>query len=112
MSLLIQFLTQIRGFARAQDGGQLRSWLQVEPTANPQYHSLAQELRTQFRQRDSTLLEKTIEKCLPEEDDVPEGQATPWPGLVTFMKDYLLFWRDVNFDDLLRAHQLLSGLVK
>lgn len=43
---------------------------------------------------------------------MPEGQATVWPGFVAFMKDYMAFWRDVNYDDLLGAHQLLSGLVK
>ncbi|GKT59214.1 PCI domain-containing protein [Colletotrichum tofieldiae] len=121
MSLLIQFLTQIRTFVRAQNSDELRNWLLVEPNANQQYHALASELKTQFRSSPhtngsgggstSTALENTIEKCLPEEDDVPEGQGSPWPGFVTFMKDYMLFWRDVDYDDLLGAHTLLSGLV-
>ncbi|KAJ0158583.1 PCI domain-containing protein [Colletotrichum tanaceti] len=121
MSLLIQFLTQIRTFVRAQNSDELRNWLLVEPTANQQYHALASELKTQFRSPPhanggsgagtSTALENTIEKCLPEEDDVPEGQGSPWPGFVTFMKDYMVFWRDVDYDDLLGAHTLLSGLV-
>ncbi|EEY18246.1 conserved hypothetical protein [Verticillium alfalfae VaMs.102] len=97
MTLLIEFLTQIRAFVRQQNGDELRNWLL---------------LRTGFRQQDSTALEQTIERCLPEDDDVSEGEATPWPGFVTFMKDYLLFWRDVDFDNLLAAHTLLSGLVK
>ncbi|KAF6837058.1 cop9 signalosome complex subunit 12 [Colletotrichum musicola] len=113
MALLLQFLTQIRQLVRAQNSDELRNWLLVEPNANQQYHQLAAELRTQFRSRDNSSggLENTIEKCLPEEDDVPEGQGSPWPGFVTFMKDYMLFWRDVDFDDLLGAHTLLSGLV-
>ncbi|TQN74794.1 Acetyl-CoA acetyltransferase, partial [Colletotrichum shisoi] len=100
---------------------ELRNWLLVEPNANQQYHALASDLKTQFRSPShanggsgagtSTALENTIEKCLPEEDDVPEGQGSPWPGFVTFMKDYMLFWRDVDYDDLLGAHTLLSGLV-
>ncbi|OHE94321.1 PCI domain-containing protein [Colletotrichum orchidophilum] len=121
MSLLIQFLSQIRTFVRAQNIDELRNWLLVEPNANQQYHALANELRTQFRSSRhgvngsngaaSTALESTIEKCLPEDDDVPEGQGSPWPGFVTFMKDYMVFWRDVDYDDLLGAHTLLSGLV-
>ncbi|KAF6814176.1 cop9 signalosome complex subunit 12 [Colletotrichum sojae] len=103
----------IRQLVRAQNSDELRNWLLVEPNANQQYHQLAAELRTQFRARDNSSggLENTIEKCLPEEDDVPEGQGSPWPGFVTFMKDYMFFWRDVDFDDLLGAHTLLSGLV-
>ncbi|PNH42378.1 hypothetical protein VD0004_g4884 [Verticillium dahliae] len=111
MTLLIEFLTQIRAFVRQQNGDELRNWLLVEPNASQTYHNLAAQLRTGFRQQDSTALEQTIEKCLPEDDDVSEGEATPWPGFVTFMKDYLLFWRDVDFDNLLAAHTLLSGLV-
>ncbi|KAF3811635.1 hypothetical protein GCG54_00001964 [Colletotrichum gloeosporioides] len=109
MALLVQFLTQIRTFVRAQNSDELRNWLQVEPNAHQQYHQLAAELRNQFRSGSG--LEDTIEKCLPEEDDVPEGQGSPWPGFITFMKDYMLFWRDVDYDDLLGAHTLLSGLV-
>ncbi|KAM0325536.1 hypothetical protein ACHAQA_007523 [Verticillium albo-atrum] len=111
MSLVIEFLTQIRVFVRQQNGDELRNWLLVEPNASQTYHNLSAQLRNGFRQQDSTLLEQTIERCLPEDDDVAEGEATPWPGFVTFMKDYLLFWRDVDFDNLLAAHTLLSGLV-
>ncbi|KAG7124880.1 Acetyl-CoA acetyltransferase like protein [Verticillium longisporum] len=102
---------RIEAFVRQQNGDELRNWLLVEPNASQTYHNLAAQLRTGFRQQDSTALEQTIEKCLPEDDDVSDGEATPWPGFVTFMKDYLLFWRDVDFDNLLAAHTLLSGLV-
>jgi nuclear mRNA export protein PCID2/THP1 len=109
MPLVLDFLTQIRNFIRAQNGDELRAWLQVEPNSPQQYHNLASELRSQFRQQG---LDNIVERTLPQEDDVPEGQATVWPGFVAFMKDYMAFWRDVNYDDLLGAHQLLSGLVK
>ncbi|KAF4974200.1 hypothetical protein FZEAL_8878 [Fusarium zealandicum] len=109
MPLVLDFLTQIRKFIRAQNGDELRAWLQVEPGSPQQYHNLAAELRSQFRQQG---LDNVIDKSLPQEDDVPDGQATVWPGFVAFMKDYLAFWRDVNYEDLLNAHQLLSGLVK
>ncbi|KAF5723928.1 CSN12-signalosome component [Fusarium mundagurra] len=108
MPLVLDFLTQIRNFIRTQNGDELRAWLQVEPNSPQQYHNLASELRSQFRQQG---LDNIIERTLPQEDDVPEGQATVWPGFVAFMKDYMAFWRDVNYDDLLGAHQLLSGLV-
>jgi hypothetical protein len=41
---------------------------------------------------------------------VEEGDT--WPGFLAFMKEYLEFWRDVNFDDLLETHTQLSGVVK
>lgn len=109
MPLVLEFLTQVRNFVRAQDGEKLRAWLQVEPGSPQQYHNLAAELRSQFRQQG---LDNVIERSLPQDDDVPDGQATVWPGFIAFMKDYMAFWRDVNYDDLLGAHQLLSGLVK
>lgn len=109
MSLVIQFLTQIRQHVRNQDGDHLRAWLQVAPEAGRQYHELAGELRTQYRQEG---LEKIIDKCLPEDSEPEEGQGTPWSSFNTFLKDYFVFWRDVNYDDLLGAHELLSVVVK
>ncbi|KAF7558979.1 hypothetical protein G7046_g5175 [Stylonectria norvegica] len=108
MPLVLQFLSQIRQFVRTQNGDELRAWLQVEPGSPQQYHRLADELRSQFRQ---TGLDNLVDKALPQDDDVPDGQATAWPGFIAFVKDYLTFWRDVKYEDLLSAHQLLSGLV-
>lgn len=110
MALVSQFLSQIRQQVRSQQGDQLRSWLQVEPGSPKQYHDLAAELRARHGSAES--IDRAIEASLPQDDDVPEGQATVWPGFLAFMKDYLVFWRDVNFGELLEAHQLLSGLVK
>jgi nuclear mRNA export protein PCID2/THP1 len=111
MSLLVSFLTQIRAFVKEQNGTELRNWLLVESNAPPTYHTLAAELRSVPR-TGSASVEKTIERCLPEDEDVAEGEATPWPGFITFMTDYVFFWREVDFDDLLGAHALLSSLVK
>ncbi|ROT39447.1 hypothetical protein SODALDRAFT_275484 [Sodiomyces alkalinus F11] len=111
MALLEQFLSQIRTFVRRQDVDELRQWLPVEPTASQTYHVLAAELRTRFPRKDGPALEQAVEQCLPEDDEVPDGKATPWPGFVTFIKDYLIFWRDVDFNNLLTAHALLCGLV-
>lgn len=110
MALVNQFLGHIHQQIRSQRGDLLRQWLQVEPGSADQYHKLAFELRTNYK--DQSAVEKVVETCLPHEDDLADGQATVWPGLLAFIKDYLVFWRDVQFDDLLGAHQLLSGLVK
>ncbi|KAK5998531.1 Protein CSN12-like protein [Cladobotryum mycophilum] len=110
MALVAQFLSQIRQQVRNQRGDQLRSWLQVEPGSPKQYHGLAAELRAKFGGGQEGV-DGVVEANLPQEDDLPEGQATSWPGFLAFIKDYLTYWRDVNFEDLLAAHQLLSGLV-
>lgn len=110
MSLVNQFLGQIRQQVRGQRGDELKSWLQVEPGSVKQYFDLKAELQAKLR--DQSKLEKVVETCLPQDDDVSDGEATSWPGLLGFIKDYLVFWRDVKFDDLLGAHQLLAGLVK
>lgn len=119
MTLLTQFLTNLRSFARDQDGDSLRAWLQVSPNASQQYFGLGAELRAQFGGggparggRGSEALAAAVERGLPEDDDVREGQGTSWPGFVTFVKDYMVFWRDVDFEDLVRAHSQLCGLVK
>lgn len=110
MSLVAQFLGQIRNQVRGQQGDALGSWLQVAPQSGGQYHSMALELRSQYAQKSS--IDSIIEKYLSEDDDVPEGQVAPWSGFNAFIKDYLAFWRDVNYDDLLAAHELLNTLVK
>lgn len=110
MALTAQFLTSIRGFLKALDGETLRDWLKVEPPLPQQYFDLAAELKKAYQ--DNAAIERLIEACLPEEDDVPEGQGTTWPGFAAFMKDYFEYWRDVDFNDLLGAHQLLTALTK
>ncbi|ODA77713.1 hypothetical protein RJ55_06315 [Drechmeria coniospora] len=109
MSLLKRFLSEIRQQVREQQGDRLAAWLQVEPSAPRQYHVLADELRTAFA--DSKALDNAIDSHLPIEDDVPDGQATVWPGFQAFVKEYLVLWRDIDHDDLLGAHELLSALV-
>jgi hypothetical protein len=112
MALVIQFLSQIHNHVRAGSGDVLRAWLQVEPSAPQSYHDLASELRTQFRSGSQSKLSSIIERCLPEDDNVAEGGASPWPGFVTFIRDYLLFWRDVNAADAMDTYDRLSSLVK
>ncbi len=110
MSLVTQFLTNIRGFVKQQNGAKLRDWLQVDGNAGSQYFALAQELRSGFPGT-SKALDNMVERCLPIDDDAPEGQGSVWPGFVSFMKEYLQYWRDVDFDQLLSLHELLSALL-
>ncbi|PHH55384.1 Protein CSN12 -like protein [Ceratocystis fimbriata CBS 114723] len=107
MSLLLQFLSTILDYVHKQDGPSLGAWLKVEPTASEQYFKLAQELRSQFR--DAAAVESTVAKCFPDEDPV-EGKGAPWAGLVSFLREYVMYWRDADFDDLAKTHERLCTL--
>lgn len=110
MGLVVQFLSSIRGFLLDQNGDELRNWLLVENDVANIYWEMSKELKASSPPN-TTALEKLIDKCLPEEDDVPEGKGSPWPGFNSFMKEYLEYWRDVDFDDIVRLHSRLSELL-
>lgn len=97
-----------------KDTEQLKQYLRVEPGASlpPIFLELCRELQTSYR--DSAILERKIEQvlALPEDDDPNPDVGEVWPGFQIFMKEYLEYWRDANFDDLLGAHALLFGLTK
>lgn len=109
MSLVTQFLTQIRQYVRAQDGPSLRSWLQLDSNASPQYQAMAAELRASFNRPGQ--LDAVLDRTLSS-DNASDDEVAPWPGFVALMRDYLLTWRDIDFSDLVSAHELLSGLLK
>ncbi|KAK4172150.1 putative COP9 signalosome complex subunit 12 [Triangularia setosa] len=111
MSLVVQFLTKIRGFALEADGASLKDWLQVENDVPDIYYNMAQEIKSTYPDNGSDALEKFVDKCLPEEDDVQEGRGSPWPGFNSFIKDYLEYWRDVDFDDVVNVYTRLSELL-
>lgn len=108
MPVIETFLSNISIFLRSKDATQLRNWLRVEPPLPDQYYQLGNELRSSFS--DSNSLERHIAKLIPENNKNDEGDV--WPGFLAFMKEYLEFWRDVNFEDLLETHSQLSSLVK
>lgn len=94
----------------ALDGDSLDAWLQVEPGATSHaYLQLRQELRQGLGANSN--LERLVEKSLPEIDDPPDGTGSPWPSFITFVKDYLLYWRDADFDDLMSVQESLSALL-
>ncbi len=109
MSLATQFLTNIRGFARKQDGAGLRAWLQVSPNAPRQYFELAEELKTGFR--GETAIASLVEKCLPLDDPDNGGGGAVWPSFVACMREYMLYWRDVEFRDMPVLYAQLSGFL-
>ncbi|POS79739.1 hypothetical protein DHEL01_v201870 [Diaporthe helianthi] len=105
--LATQFLSTIRAHVVALDGDSLDAWLQVEPGATSHaYLQLRDELRQGLGINNQ--LERLVEKSLPEIDDPPDGTGSPWPSFVTFVKDYLLYWRDADFDDLMSVQESLS----
>ncbi len=99
MAKLDDFLSAIYAFLQAGDAAKLRLWLRVEPPLPVEYTQLAQEMKA-FNGD----LEAYIERLIPEEDGV-------WPGALAFIREYLEFWRDVNFNNLVETHTQLSVLV-
>jgi nuclear mRNA export protein PCID2/THP1 len=110
MAVIEQFLTSISGFLHAKDAAKLQDWLRVEPPLPDQYYNLGRELQISYA--DSDTLERYIAKLIPENDSPFLEEGGAWPGFLAFIKEYLEFWRDVNFEDLLETHSQLSGLVK
>ncbi|KAI9762901.1 MAG: hypothetical protein M1840_001135 [Geoglossum simile] len=108
------FLTAIADFLRIRSAVQIQDYLRVEPPVPDIYHTLGTEVR-QFYPPDleeDRLLEEKINSLLPEFDGEPDSvRGGSWPGFVEFMKSYLEFWRDVNFENLVDTHELLSALV-
>ncbi|KAK3323610.1 hypothetical protein B0T19DRAFT_209833 [Cercophora scortea] len=112
MSLVSQFLSSIRGFVVAQNGDELRSWLRVESDVAEIYFQLGRELKAQFPSTASgDALQKLVDKCLPEDADYQADRGSPWPGFNSFIKEYLEYWRDVDFADIVRLHARLSDLL-
>lgn len=110
MSIIEHFLSSILSYIRAKDAVNLRDWLRVEPPLPDIYFQLGGELRDSYS--DSNALERYIAKQLPDNNNAKPDDGDVWPGFLVFMKEYLEFWRDVNFDDLLATHTQLTGLVK
>ncbi|KAF4587413.1 PCI domain-containing protein [Ophiocordyceps camponoti-floridani] len=113
MSLLGQFLTQIRSHVREKRDDNLGAWLSVDPPSPKPYHDLAAELRRNFTTQES--LDLSIDAILPLEDDDDDGGGGGgggvWPSFQVFIRDYLVFWRDVDYGALVEAHELLTVLV-
>lgn len=109
MDILPTFLKGIREHVVAGDGETLSQWLLAEPDSPPVYFALGQELRRRYP-KTGAALRNLIEKSLPEGDDPPEGGNSPWAGFHAFVHEFLIYWRDVNFGDLMDVHERLLAL--
>lgn len=110
MPVLDDYLRSISQLLRTKNASELKLFLRVEPPLPDNFVQLSQELKTSYR--DSNVLEQQITKLIPENDDPNSDEGDVWPGFLAFMKEYLEYWRDVNFEDLLETHSQLSGLAK
>lgn len=110
MTVLDGYLRGIHKFLREKKSSELKLYLRVEPPLPDEFVQLSQELKTSYS--DSNVLERQIAKLIPENDDSNGDEGDVWPGFLAFMKEYLEYWRDVNFEDLLETHSQLSGLAK
>ncbi|KAL8352025.1 hypothetical protein RB601_002380 [Gaeumannomyces tritici] len=109
MDILPAFLKGVREHVVAGDGETLSQWLLAEPDSPPVYFALGQELRRRYPKAGSAL-RTLIEKSLPEDDEPPESGNTPWGGFHAFVHEFLVYWRDVNFGDLMDVHERLLAL--
>ena len=113
MSVLDGYLKGVGSLLKTKNADELQQWLRVEPSESlpASFYQLALELKTSYP--DDKVLDTYIEKMLPENFEAEqEGAGTAWPGFRAFMMVYLGYWRNVDFDDLLGTHALLSSLTK
>jgi len=112
MPVLDEYLTGVANLLRTKDSDELQKYLRVEPSDDlpSNFIELQQELKASYQ--DSNVLERKIAKLLPEGDNPNPDEGDVWPGFIAFMQEYLEYWRDVNFNDLLETHSQLSALAK
>ncbi|CAL3965300.1 unnamed protein product [Diplocarpon coronariae] len=109
MAVADQFLSSILQFLKRKDALQLQAFFRVEPPLPEEFTQLGLELKTAWT--NSKSLEQYIENALPFTDDDNTDEGGAWPGFLAFVQSYFEFWRDVNFEDLLRTHLQLTTLI-
>ncbi len=110
MTILDEFLAEILGFIKTRNASNLQLWLRVEPPLPNHYYRLKREVKAKFN--DNEALEKHVIQHLPETDTTNPAEGDVWPGFHALILEFLIFWRDVDFQDLLETHGQLSSLVK
>jgi hypothetical protein len=110
MPIIDDYLIGVSRLLRSKDASELKLFLRVEPPLPANFAQLGQELKSNYQ--DNNVLERKITKLIPENEEVASEEGDVWPGFLAFMKEYLEYWRDVNFEDLLETHSQLSGLAK
>lgn len=117
---LDKFLAAISDFLRSRNVIQLRDYLLVEPPLPAIYSTLISELHQEYPEARNDALEQKCTDLLPErengvgstDNNNSSSGGGSWPGFIAFMKEYLIYLRDVYFENLLETHTLLSNLVK
>lgn len=118
MLIVDQYLTSIAEFLKSRDGRQLQTFLRVEPPLPSKFIQLGLEVKKLFPKDEQEVLDGRndkldghIQKLIP----IPENEALDsndlgcaWPSFQVLVREYLKFWRDVDFNDLLMTHTLLS----
>lgn len=110
MAILDGYLAEISSFLKTKNDEALKAYLRVEPPLPDEFTKLSLELKTSWR--NSGRLERYVEKLVPLSDDGKADEGGSWPGFLSFIKEYLEYWRDVNMEDLARTHAQLSNLAK
>jgi hypothetical protein len=112
MAVLDSYLAGVLQLIKNKDANELKQYLRVEPVNLPAiFLELQKELQTSYR--DSKALERKVEAILALSDDDPNPDVGEvWPGFQIFMKEYLEYWRDVKFENLVDTHALLFALVR
>ncbi|KAG0649100.1 hypothetical protein D0Z07_4581 [Hyphodiscus hymeniophilus] len=108
MPVLDDYLRGVSQLLRTKNSSELKLYLRVEPPLPENFAQLSQELKSSYL--DSSILEQKISTLIPENEDSNSDEGDVWPGFQVFMKEYLEYWRDVDFEDLLETHSQLSGL--
>src|SRR5690242_1854376 len=99
MPVLNEFLSDISHILETQDAAGLKQHLCIEPPLPNSFLILQQELRASYT--DDKLLEKHVERHIPINHDAEPGEGTAWNGFLEFLRAFLEYLRDVNFDNLL-----------
>ena len=110
MTILAEYLPKLSNFLRTRDEENLRLYLRVEPPFPDHFTKLSQELKGAYRDGDA--LEALIEKLIPYNDDESPEQGGAWPGFLVFVKTYLEYLRDADFEDLLATYNLLNAVLR
>jgi len=105
------FLVEIAGILRENNGAKLQDYLILEPPLPPLYNIIVTELRQAYPQGAEDRLETKCKASLPE-DDEEKDEGGSWTPFILFLVQYFTFLRDVNVEHLVETHDLLKGLLK
>lgn len=107
MAVIDQFLKDIFGFLKAQKSAELASYLCVEPAGlSNVFQQLCHELKTSYH--NDAAIERKVQTYIPEDDESDVVSAS----FQVFIHTWLMYWRDVDFTDLVATQAQLSSLTK